>query len=123
MLVTVYLLPLSLSVFFFFNDTATTEIYTLSLHDALPIGQRRRRARSDWSSATVGERAMLLAADDADRVLRLLETLEPTALTYVMALNVTAGGPPGIAASLSVDRGDAQRGLSAIRALADRLVA
>src|SRR2546428_12735792 len=26
-----------LSYFFFFNDTATTEIYTLSLHDALPI--------------------------------------------------------------------------------------
>src|SRR5216684_9131302 len=25
--------------FFFFNDTATTEIYTLSLHDALPINQ------------------------------------------------------------------------------------
>src|SRR3712207_8321008 len=28
--------------FFFFNDTATTEIYTLSLHDALPILRRRR---------------------------------------------------------------------------------
>src|SRR6266536_6604568 len=28
---------LSISFFFFFNDTATTEIYTLSLHDALPI--------------------------------------------------------------------------------------
>src|SRR5258706_11960125 len=28
-------------VFFFFNDTATTEIYTLSLHDALPIYLRR----------------------------------------------------------------------------------
>src|SRR2546430_4362133 len=27
----------STSIFFFFNDTATTEIYTLSLHDALPI--------------------------------------------------------------------------------------
>src|SRR3712207_7592728 len=27
----------SIFVFFFFNDTATTEIYTLSLHDALPI--------------------------------------------------------------------------------------
>src|SRR3989441_2483262 len=27
------------SIFFFFNDTATTEIYTLSLHDALPISQ------------------------------------------------------------------------------------
>src|SRR2546430_12257105 len=30
-------IPTSLFVFFFFNDTATTEIYTLSLHDALPI--------------------------------------------------------------------------------------
>src|SRR3712207_7683114 len=29
--------------FFFFNDTATTEIYTLSLHDALPIYSRGRR--------------------------------------------------------------------------------
>src|SRR5256885_17262162 len=28
-----------LSIFFFFNDTATTEIYTLSLHDALPISR------------------------------------------------------------------------------------
>src|SRR2546426_6359597 len=28
--------------FFFFNDTATTEIYTLSLHDALPISSRTR---------------------------------------------------------------------------------
>src|SRR5256885_12115777 len=28
-----------ISAFFFFNDTATTEIYTLSLHDALPICQ------------------------------------------------------------------------------------
>src|SRR2546430_10017899 len=31
------------SVLFFFNDTATTEIYTLSLHDALPISARRRQ--------------------------------------------------------------------------------
>src|SRR6266849_11097318 len=33
--------------FFFFNDTATTEIYTLSLHDALPISRRgdHRRPR------------------------------------------------------------------------------
>src|SRR3989304_4641230 len=30
---------------FFFNDTATTEIYTLSLHDALPICRRTCRAR------------------------------------------------------------------------------
>src|SRR2546429_4901838 len=32
-----YLCSYTLSLFFFFNDTATTEIYTLSLHDALPI--------------------------------------------------------------------------------------
>src|SRR6266498_5738809 len=31
--------------FFFFNDTATTEIYTLSLHDALPISAMRRGRR------------------------------------------------------------------------------
>src|SRR2546426_2727355 len=31
-------------LFFFFNDTATTEIYTLSLHDALPISTPARRA-------------------------------------------------------------------------------
>src|SRR5687767_15761571 len=33
--------------FFFFNDTATTEIYTLSLHDALPISVRRVPGRRD----------------------------------------------------------------------------
>src|SRR5256885_13307156 len=32
--------------FFFFNDTATTEIYTLSLHDALPISRPRRSPRT-----------------------------------------------------------------------------
>src|SRR2546427_8631410 len=32
--------------FFFFNDTATTEIYTLSLHDALPISSWVCRARA-----------------------------------------------------------------------------
>src|SRR3712207_7749964 len=32
-------------MFFFFNDTATTEIYTLSLHDALPISRPLRLLR------------------------------------------------------------------------------
>src|SRR2546425_6407460 len=41
--------------FFFFNDTATTEIYTLSLHDALPIcsgwePERERRERPGWQA-------------------------------------------------------------------------
>src|SRR2546430_12081955 len=39
----------SISIFFFFNDTATTEIYTLSLHDALPISTAAK-----WSAATLG---------------------------------------------------------------------
>src|SRR3712207_7742245 len=47
------------SVFFFFNDTATTEIYTLSLHDALPISQHRRRdghrEKADPGRATRGD--------------------------------------------------------------------
>src|SRR3712207_7156760 len=38
--------------FFFFNDTATTEIYTLSLHDALPIS--KVTTRSLWSRACAG---------------------------------------------------------------------
>src|SRR5437762_14326327 len=33
---------------FFFNQTATTEIYTLSLHDALPIFNRSRKARVSY---------------------------------------------------------------------------
>ena len=40
--------------FCFFNDTATTEIYTLSLHDALPIcsdGSLPGRFRCDWTGA------------------------------------------------------------------------
>src|SRR5437660_9789788 len=44
-------------VHFFFNDTATTEIYTLSLHDALPISTpwtARRRSRSSPSGWSTG---------------------------------------------------------------------
>src|SRR5215475_14727039 len=43
-LIFLFFLPVCWSVFFFFffNDTATTEIYTLSLHDALPIWTRPR---------------------------------------------------------------------------------
>src|SRR2546430_12346741 len=37
----------SSSLFFFFNDTATTEIYTLSLHDALPISGRAARQQAE----------------------------------------------------------------------------
>src|SRR3712207_7960859 len=52
-------------MFFFFNDTATTEIYTLSLHDALPISPGQRRA---GVAAGPGQRV-----DDGDRVDALQE--------------------------------------------------
>src|SRR5947208_5819360 len=45
---------LPISLFFFFNDTATTEIYTLSLHDALPI-------------SLPGRDAVVRGGDDDDR--------------------------------------------------------
>src|SRR5256885_13143449 len=55
--------------FFFFNDTATTEIYTLSLHDALPIlhvGRFRRCPRrvARLVADLVGDRAENAAAED-----------------------------------------------------------
>ena len=58
--------------FFFFNDTATTEIYTLSLHDALPIllntecvrERERERARlATMSTEGAAEIARLVARD------------------------------------------------------------
>src|SRR2546422_4361960 len=44
------------SLFFFFNDTATTEIYTLSLHDALPIFSTGR-ARAHPATRAVARHA------------------------------------------------------------------
>src|SRR2546430_8864772 len=41
-------------LFFFFNDTATTEIYTLSLHDALPISRTKYSPYSPTMAAGIG---------------------------------------------------------------------
>src|SRR6266576_6910427 len=45
-MLTTILPPVTVFQFFFFNETAPTEIYTLSLHDALPISNARIRAGS-----------------------------------------------------------------------------
>src|SRR2546430_12602728 len=58
--------------FFFFNDTATTEIYTLSLHDALPISNRIGIAEGD--DPIVVER-QLCAAMPKERWTRTSDTL------------------------------------------------
>src|SRR5690349_22742952 len=56
--------------FFFFNDTATTEIYTLSLHDALPIFRGRRTIASRGLgivSALRGDQSCLAAGPTEER--------------------------------------------------------
>src|SRR3712207_7202144 len=52
-----------MSLFFFFNDTATTEIYTLSLHDALPIWPNRHHHAFPARSPGLRD-ARLLVRDD-----------------------------------------------------------
>src|SRR5258708_25052759 len=60
--------------FFFFNDTATTEIYTLSLHDSLPISNKSFPWRKAWPkqarkfcAAVPSNHALLLTLSRADR--------------------------------------------------------
>src|SRR3712207_7624576 len=48
-------------LFFFFNDTATTEIYTLSLHDALPILTQSRRLEERMCNVARRYRGVLVA--------------------------------------------------------------
>src|SRR5256885_16678673 len=50
--------------FFFFNDTATTEIYTLSLHDALPICASPRPENTAYSSPNASSRAVPATGGD-----------------------------------------------------------
>src|SRR5256885_8756566 len=53
--------------FFFFNDTATTEIYTLSLHDALPI---LKNVRDGATQVASGSNQVADASDDSARSAR-----------------------------------------------------
>src|SRR6201987_6542382 len=81
-------------LFFFFNDTATTEIYTLSLHDALPICRACRPRRSGAADPAIALRADGLSRSEehtselqsrSDIVCRLLlekKNLCPTLTDY-----------------------------------------
>src|SRR2546430_9751115 len=64
-------------LFFFFNDTATTEIYTLSLHDALPIlfamPAFARRKASSWRELIITSLATAPAEPDQIRPRRRSE--------------------------------------------------
>src|SRR3712207_9563380 len=70
-------------LFFFCNDTATTEIYTLSLHDALPISDTQRLhlvARDDerFGVGDDGDRLLVLLLHDADDRPAVLRSEEHT---------------------------------------------
>src|SRR2546422_11525865 len=84
-------------LFFFFNDTATTEIYTLSLHDALPIsGARAGGGDQIWLRAA-GGRDVACRAREGDRrllparLLRDLRLLFEDDLQRAAALRSSAG--------------------------------
>src|SRR5256885_15822353 len=62
-----YLGYMPLAFFFFFNDTATTEIYTLSLHDALPISPGAAGVRRSPPPVTTGYPGLVTELMDADR--------------------------------------------------------
>src|SRR5256885_6891357 len=64
------IVPTSHPSFFFFNDTATTEIYTLSLHDALPI-LAERRLPFDGHYPQDLARDLLHAADPVGQTIRV----------------------------------------------------
>src|SRR5688572_31582425 len=53
---------------FIFNATATTEIYTLSLHDALPISQMLRRGTQVWVLSDPAECSQAVAKAQRERV-------------------------------------------------------
>src|SRR2546422_9307793 len=108
----------SLFLFFFFNDTATTEIYTLSLHDALPIstgfsgdvtvaigtnagGGTLSGARTHAAVSGVATFSGL-SIDKAGTGYTLTATGAGSATSA--AFNITAGGAPPI----TVNPGDGQ---------------
>src|SRR5438093_5193392 len=68
-----------LYIFFFFNDTATTEIYTLSLHDALPIFQSAT-SRQNTKDQVYAQNEML-AYQQKESTARVASIMENTNLS------------------------------------------
>src|SRR2546428_10830675 len=115
-----YLRVLKSNVFlvFFFNDTATTEIYTLSLHDALPIYRAARRARlfagredlkqittqSELEgSLTPPERAMIHNVVDF-RTVKVRDVMLPPAKVVALPPSASTREAVELGASSSLDR-------------------
>src|SRR5256885_7561355 len=99
------------AVDFFFNDTATTEIYTLSLHDALPISAGMTETATTGGGVVAGntvtwdlitgnagqsaERSLTRMADDlcpADPLVRLTQAAVTSATAAARAIAVAPAG-------------------------------
>src|SRR5215469_17256908 len=78
--------------FFFFNDTATTEIYTLSLHDALPI----------WAIAGQPEYVGVIVTVTAPSASRTSRKMPRSAM--VRAGNSGSGTDPAVSLALTMSR-------------------
>src|SRR5256884_7131450 len=87
--------------FFFFNDTATTEIYTLSLHDALPISA----GRGVLEALSCGLPALCAGYEYGGPVLpnNIRQHMEVNITGYRMAADL-AGMPEDIEMAMSLDR-------------------
>src|SRR5256886_13098694 len=87
------------SFFFFFNDTATTEIYTLSLHDALPIYMIQQSLQNALARAAVQRQVVTLATqtlcDANDPNLRQPSKPIRHALHAARVARLDARGVPG----------------------------
>src|SRR2546430_13570755 len=93
----------TLFFFFFFNDTATTEIYTLSLHDALPISQsssfvwaeitprppRRWRRRSEEHTSELQSQSNLVCRLLLEKKKTIKNIIHSSALQQIYTDNVT----------------------------------
>src|SRR2546423_7543248 len=83
--------------FFFFNDTATTEIYTLSLHDALPIYRRlglhvRHRGEDGLAVQDVQRSPRLCRSEEHTSELQSLAYLVCRLLLEKKKINADTGG-------------------------------
>src|SRR6266542_4354013 len=104
------LVSYALSLLFFFNDTATTEIYTLSLHDALPIAL----PVSLWESEVLPRRVPGYRPEQLDQLCATGEVVWVGAGLDRVALffrdDASLFGPPGGAPKSDSEAADAIRG-------------
>src|SRR5229473_7822224 len=103
------------TTFFFFNDTATTEIYTLSLHDALPISNF-----ADFDASV--PRIALIDRGTCDATVKVANAGAAGALAVVLVndrpgvpptLNPGLGTPTVPAVFITLDNGNLLKGAAA----------